>query len=93
MSKPIKVTMWKDLDGRCWESEKTCQESNRTILEGQEYRRKERIVCRHVDVAFDDWLKNTEQDKACDMRQGAMKMIWYFLNNDMFRPDFFDAES
>ncbi len=89
-NKPVKVIMWMDLNGKAWNTEKTCQQSNNTILEKQEYSHKERIISSHVDIAFDDWLKFTDQDRALDMRSGAVKMIWYFINNDFFKKGFFN---
>lgn len=87
---PEKITMWKDLNGKAWETSDLCKNENNTILEYREYHRKKRIIDKHIDIAFDDWLKYTDNERACDMRQGASKMIWYFLKHELLKESLFD---
>ena len=90
MSKITEVTMWRDADNNYHTTEEDAVRAANKIDTRLEYDRKRRIVENHVDLAFDDWLKNTNRSKAFDMRQGAIKLIWYFLHNDLLKPGMFE---
>ena len=89
---PTKVSMWKDLEHNVHSTMADARVANVKILEEREYRRKELIVQKHVEVAFDDWLKYTEQDKACYMREGAHKMVWYWLKHGFLKDKLFEEK-
>ncbi len=87
--RPMRVDMWRDIDGNLHATLEYANAANLAIIEVREKNNKRRILFNHVDKAFDDWLKYTEHDTACDYRTGALKICEYLLRQGYMNADTF----